>query len=83
MKAGLIFTGTGPILILTTYESFEDPKLVAKFDAKGIKKFIACDLPLEKVKARYGNQYSVVLPFGFCKYMNVAKGIEIHWLHGF
>jgi hypothetical protein len=61
MKAGLIFTGTGPILILTTYESFNDPKLVAKFNTKGIKKFIACDLPLEKVKARYGNQYSVVM----------------------
>jgi hypothetical protein len=61
MKAGLIFTGTGPILILTTYESFEDPKLVAKFNTKGIKKFIACDLPLEKVKAKYGNQYSVVM----------------------
>ena len=61
MKAGLIFTGTGPILILTTYESFEDPKLVAKFNTKGIKKFIACDLPLEKVKAKYGNQYSVIM----------------------
>lgn len=61
MKAGLIFTGTGPILILTTYESFEDPKLVAKFNTKGIKKFIACDLPLEKVKAKYGNQYTVIM----------------------
>ena len=61
MKAGLIFTGTGPILILTTYESFNDPKLVAKFNTKGIKKFIACDLPLEKVKAKYGNQYSVIM----------------------
>lgn len=61
MKAGLIFTGTGPILILTTYESFKDPKIIAKFDAKGIKKFIACDLPLEKVKAKYGNHFSVVM----------------------
>ncbi|MBK5101364.1 MAG: hypothetical protein JJE15_10290 [Desulfobacteraceae bacterium] len=55
MKAGLIFTGTGPILILTTYESFKDPNLVAKLEVKGIKKFIACELPLEKVKAKYGN----------------------------
>jgi len=61
MKAGLIFTGTGPILILTTYESFEDTKLVAKLDAKGIRKFIACELPLEKVKAKYGNHYQVVM----------------------
>lgn len=61
MKAGLIFTGTGPILILTTYESFKDLKLVAKLDAKGIRKFIACDLPLDKVKAKYGNHYKVVM----------------------
>ena len=47
MKAGIIFTGTGPILILTTYESLEDPNLVTKFAAKGIRKFIASELPLK------------------------------------
>ncbi|MBN2125925.1 MAG: hypothetical protein JW821_16630 [Deltaproteobacteria bacterium] len=61
MKAGIIFTGTGPILILTTFESFEDPNLVSKLQAKGIKKFIASELPIEKVKAKYGNQFVVVL----------------------
>jgi hypothetical protein len=61
MKAGIIFTGTGPILILTTYESFDDPKFVAKLNAKGIKKYIAYELPLEQVKSRYGNHYSVVM----------------------
>jgi hypothetical protein len=61
MKAGIFFTGTGPILILTTYESFKDPKLVAKLDAKGIKKFIASELPLESVKAKYGNHFAVVM----------------------
>jgi hypothetical protein len=61
MKAGIIFTGTGPILILTTYDSFEDPKFVEKLDVKGIKKFIASELPLEKVKDKYGNHYSVVM----------------------
>ena len=61
MKAGIIFTGTGPILILTTYESFKDPKLVAKLDAKGVKKFIASELPIESVKAKYGNHFAVVM----------------------
>ena len=61
MKAGIIFTGTGPILILTTYESFDDPKLVAKPDAKGIRKFIASEVPIEKSKAKYGNHFSVVM----------------------
>jgi len=61
MKAGIVLTGTGPILILTTYESFDDPKLVEKLHAKGITKFIASELPIEKVKAKYGNHYSVVM----------------------
>jgi hypothetical protein len=61
MKAGIIFTGTGPILILTSYESFEDPKFLTKLDAKGIKKFIASELPLERVKAKYGNHYDVIM----------------------
>ena len=41
MKAGIIFSGTGPILILTTYESLNDPKLAEKLAQKGIKKYIA------------------------------------------
>ena len=61
MKAGIIFTGTGPILILTSYESLEEPKLTAKLAAKGIKKYIASELPLDQVKAKYGNHYEVIL----------------------
>lgn len=61
MNAGIIFTGTGPILILTTYESFKDPDLVEKLKVKGIKKFIATEIPLEKVKAKYGNQFHVIM----------------------
>jgi len=61
MKAGILFTGTGPILILTSYESFKDPKLVEKLETKGIKKFIACELPLEAVKSRYGGHFSVIM----------------------
>jgi hypothetical protein len=61
MKAGIVFTGTGPILILTTYESFKDDDLIAKLEAKGIKKYIAVELPLERVKEQYGNHYNVVM----------------------
>lgn len=61
MKAGIIFTGTGPILVLTTHESFDDPSFVSKLESKGIKKFIASELPLEKVKTKYGNHFSVVM----------------------
>ncbi len=61
MKAGVIFTGTGPILVLTSYNSFADQKFVEKLSAKGIKKFIAQEVPIEKVKEKYGMHYTVVM----------------------
>jgi hypothetical protein len=61
MKAGIIFTGTGPILILTTYDSLGDPKLIAKLRTKGIKKYIAHEIPEEAVREKYGQHYKVIL----------------------
>lgn len=61
MKAGVIFTGTGPILILTSHDSFSDKKFVEKLNARGIKKFIAYEVPLDKVKKEYGTHYTVVM----------------------
>jgi hypothetical protein len=61
MKAGVLFTGSGPILILTTYESLSDPKLVEKLTQKGIKKFIAYEVSEELVKQKYGKHYGVIL----------------------
>ena len=60
MKAGIFFTGTGPILILTSYDSLKDPKLVEKLSVKGIQKYIAYEVPEELVKEKYGNHYSVI-----------------------
>ena len=61
MKAGVFFTGTVPILILTTYESLDDPKLVEKLAQKGIKKYIAYNIPEDLVKEQYGKHYNVIL----------------------
>jgi len=61
MQAGIIFTGAGPILILTSYETMDDPKLVSKLNAKGIDKFIVSEVPVESVKERYGNHFNVVM----------------------
>ena len=61
MKAGILFTGTGPILILTTYAALDDPKLIEKLTQKGIKKYIAYEVSEELVKARYGKQFNVIL----------------------
>ena len=61
MKSGIFFTGTGPILILTSYNSFENPNLIKKLKSKGIRKFIAYEIPLDSLKEKYGNHYNVVL----------------------
>ena len=61
MKAGIFFTGSGPILAVTSYESLSETSLVDKLRAKGIKKFIAYEVPLEVVKQKYGNHYEVVM----------------------
>ena len=61
MKAVILFTGTGPILILTSYSALDDPKLIEKLNQKGIKKYIAYEVSEELVKARYGQHFNVIL----------------------
>lgn len=61
MKAGIFFTGTGPILLLTSYETLDDPRFVEKLATKGIKKFIAYEVSEDQVKEKYGQQYKVIL----------------------
>ena len=59
MKAGIFFTGTGPILLLTTYGELNDPTLVDKLAQKGIKKYIAYEVPENLVKEKYGKHFNV------------------------
>jgi len=61
MKAALVFAGSGPIVILTSYPSLSDPGLLRVLKAHGVSKFIAYELPLETVAARYGGHFQVVL----------------------
>ncbi len=57
LKAYLIFTGTGPILVLSTYPDLTDPRLVEKLRFKGIDKFIAYEVDLDAVRDRYAQAY--------------------------
>jgi len=61
MKAGIFFTGTGPILILTSFDSLTNDTLLKKLSVKGIKKFIAFEVPDEMVKKQYGKHFNVIL----------------------
>ncbi|NLG64112.1 MAG: hypothetical protein GX537_00710 [Actinobacteria bacterium] len=54
MKAVIVFSGSGPLLILTSYPSIDDPRLVAKLEAKGMRKFIAWEVGIERCREIYG-----------------------------
>ena len=65
IRAYLIFTGTGPILVLSTYPQLTDDRLVSKLRYKGIDKFIAYEVSLGAVKERYEHSFP-----------NVARDLE-------
>ena len=61
LKAYLVFTGTGPILLLCTYPSVTDERLVEKLRDKGIDKFLAYEVDLDAVRERYSRTIDGVL----------------------
>jgi hypothetical protein len=60
IRAFLIFTGTGPILVLSTYPEVTDSRLVTKLQYKGISKFIAYEVAMDAVRERYGEAFASV-----------------------
>ena len=50
MHAFFLLTGSGPLVILSSYDSVEDRQLLRKLAIKGIDKFLAYELPLSLVK---------------------------------
>ncbi len=60
-RAYLIFTGSGPILVLATYPKLTDERLVEKLRYKGIDKFIAYQVDLDAVAERYAQSVGSVM----------------------
>ena len=57
----LIFTGTGPILVLSTYPALTDDRLLRKLRYKGINKFIAYEVDSEAVRSRYQQSFESIV----------------------
>ncbi len=60
MKAYFLFTASGPLVILTSYDSIQDPELLTRLGSKGITKFIAHEVTVESARVKYGTHFDVV-----------------------
>ena len=60
MKAYMLITGSGPIVILTSHNSVLDAALIKKLAGKGIEKFIGYEIPIGLARERYGAHFSLV-----------------------
>ena len=61
MKAIMLFTGSGPLVILTSAKSIVEDPIRTKLLAKGIDKFLAYEIPLDLARERYGGHFHVVM----------------------
>jgi len=59
-RAYIVFAGSGPILLLSTYPKLTDERLVSKLRYKGIDKFIAYEVDLGAIRARYADSFDNV-----------------------
>jgi len=60
MRAYLVFTETGPILILTSRPCITEGSLPESLRCRGVDKFIAYEVPVESVHRLYGVPFEVV-----------------------
>ena len=61
MKALMLFTCSGPMVVLSSHEEPNDNVFLGKLRAKGVDKFLAYDLPLDEVQAKYGGHFQTVV----------------------
>ena len=72
MKSYLLFTVTGPKVILTSYDSIEHPKLLKKLKSEGIAKFIAYEVSIESTRAKFRKYFD-----GICNYLYESDDLRI------
>ena len=49
------------MLVLSSHDTPDDEVFLAKLKAKGVEKFLAYELPIEEVQARYGGHFQTVV----------------------
>lgn len=61
MRAFLLMTGGGPMIVLCARAELDDDVVLGKLKVKGVTKFIAYELPIEEVRGKYGGRFEAVL----------------------
>jgi hypothetical protein len=61
MKGFIIFTGAGPLVILTSCESLKSPALLDRLHAKGVSKFFGYELDVDELRHKYGKHFEQVV----------------------
>lgn len=83
MRAYVVFSGTGPILLLTTFPALTDERLVRKLAQKGIVKFIGYEVSVDRARAVYGVPFEERWTPDFGQLAKVdspnQKGVEGRW----
>ena len=60
MKALLLMTASGPMVVLSSVETLDDDVLIGMLRTKGVDKFMAYELSVDDVKAKYGGHFQAV-----------------------
>ena len=61
MKALLLMTASGPLLVLSSHDEPVNEVFLEKLKTKGIEKFFAYEVSLEDLKTRYGGHFTKVM----------------------
>lgn len=61
MKAGLLITGSGALIYLTSHNSYIDDSLIEKFKSKGITKFMVYEISVDSAKEKYKGHFDIVI----------------------
>jgi hypothetical protein len=60
VRAFIVFSGAGPILVLTSYTCLTDPRALDRFRHQGISKFLAYEVAVDRVREQYGVPFEVM-----------------------
>ena len=60
MRSYLILTENGPLLVMTAHSTITEGSLLESMRLRGIEKFIAYEVPMERLHECYGVPFEVI-----------------------